>query len=77
MLNISSDYNNITKDLHEHNNLGLAYLLKDETFSCAEPELKCNVVMIGDNHSSKLSARTRININSCYYTTQRIVSPWL
>ena len=76
LLNISSDYNNSTKDLHENNNLGLAYLLKDETFSCAEPKLKCNVIMIGDNQSSKLSARTHININSCSNTIQKIVSPW-
>ena len=66
----------MTKDSHENNNFSLAYLLKDETFSCAVPKLKCNVVMIGDNQSSKLSTRTCININSCSYTTQRIVSPW-
>ena len=40
----------VQKDLHEYNNLGLTYLLKNETVSCAKPKLKYNVIMIGDNH---------------------------
>ena len=56
LLNISSNCNNSAKYLRENDNLGLAHLLKDETCSHAEPNFKCNIIMVSNNQSSNFSA---------------------